>query len=327
MEPIRILHASDLHIAQIANLKSVVDSAKSWSSLFGFLKHPSLANSYDPTIFQEFAEFVNKQTALDAILITGDIATTGDYADLAKAHRFFEGGITTPWFGTGSIEPTFDKLRQTVWMLPGNHDRFEKTLPRGFTPGGTEFHNVFDKFWDEDVRRYPVLTRPGFSVAVLGADFSLRSPKDCGRWPPNRYSRGRAYADVLEKLESETNKLARDQSGPIAVLWAIHFPPDYPDLPSYMKLLRSEDIIKAGNNCGVRAVLAGHTHKRKRYGRTPVMKFEVLCAGTATEHIPTEPNHFQILNIRYAHDGFHIQLEHYEFDRGRGEFHEVFHEP
>jgi len=323
MESIRILHASDLHIARVANLKSVADTSSSITALFGFLRHPSFANSYDPTILQSFAEFVNNQSSLDAILFTGDIATTGDYPDLERAHRFVEAGITFPWLSGGLMEASLDKIRKTVWIMPGNHDRLERTtLPRKFTPGCREFHNVFDDFWDEDVRAYPLLNGSDFSVAVLAADFSLRSPKDCNPWPLNRYSQGRAYEDILEKLESKTKNLKRGHGGPIAILWAIHFPPEYPNIHSCMKLLKSEALIRAANDCGVRAVLAGHIHKRKRY-RTTAMSFEVLCAGTATEHIPEEPNHFQILNITHTQSTFDIRLEHYEFDRRDVEFREV----
>ena len=114
MESIRILHASDLHIAEFANLKSFADTPDSVTAFFGFLKHPSFANSYDPTILRSFADFVNRQASVDSILITGDIATTGDYPDLEIAHRFVEQGITFPWLSGGLVGPSLDKKEGRV---------------------------------------------------------------------------------------------------------------------------------------------------------------------------------------------------------------------
>ena len=312
MESIRILHASDLHIAKEDGIKSLIEP-RSARQVLKSLKDRALATSYDASVLQSFADFVRSQRSLDAVLLTGDIATTGSYDDLATAHRFVRGD-TVPWFsGNFRIfsEPSIAGTDAPLWLIPGNHDRFSPHRYLGFAPGSREFHRVFQSLWDDDVRLYPTISRGDTSVTIIGADLSLRRSRDCGLKPWNRYAQGKAYPDIVKKLE-EVTRLALNNHGSkhAIVLWAIHFPPRYPGLSPRMKLLDSDAIIRAANRSGVRAVLTGHTHNDLKYSRHG-MKFEVLCAGTASEFLPKNGNHFQIIII----EDNELRLEHYEFNR------------
>jgi len=321
MDSIRILHASDLHIARKEGIKSLIEP-RSARQVLKSIKDRALATSYDASILQSFADFVRAQRSLDAILLTGDIATTGSYEDLIAAHRFVR-GTTTPWF-SGSFrifsEPSLAGSEVPLWLLPGNHDRFIPNKLVGFAPGSREFHDVFQGMWDNDVRTYQTISRGDCSVTIIGADLSLRNLRDCGFKPWNMYAQGSARPDIVESLEEATAQARKaSDSRNTLVLWAIHFPPKYPGLSPRMKLLQSDAIIAAANRSGVRAVLTGHTHDGLEY-RKPMMDFDVLCAGTASEFLSKHGNHFQILNIQNGK----LRVEHYKFNREHAGFQHAY---
>ncbi|MDX6497270.1 MAG: Calcineurin-like phosphoesterase [Blastocatellia bacterium] len=316
MESIRILHASDLHIANIANLKSPIDHLSA-RSIWGTIRHRNVATSYDPSILKAFSDFVAASHPLDAILLTGDIATTGEYADLVRAHRFIGGRFSTAWFsGYPGIfpDPELSRTLAPIWLIPGNHDRLTKT-GNAFNPGGHLFHKVFNDYWTGDVRSYPVIEKDSFAVAVIGADFSLRRSRDCRCPFLNKYAQGKVYDDVLKQLVLQTNSVRSTWLDELVVLWGIHFPPNYDDISRSMRLVDEESLISAANECGVDAILSGHTHKRLNY-RHEGMQFDVLCAGTVSEFQPTQMNHFQIINV-WANGS---RVDNYEYSRLFAEF-------
>jgi 3',5'-cyclic AMP phosphodiesterase CpdA len=314
MESIRILHASDLHIARIASLKAPFEGF-SIRNLLNSVRYRSLTTSYDPSILKAFSEFVTQQRRLDAVVLTGDIATTGEYDDLVEAHRFIQGGFATAWFSHYSAFPN-PSLSSSVpiHLLPGNHDRLTKGA-NVYAPGGHLFHKVFAGHWVGDVRAYPIIAKRSLAVAIIGADFSLRDSKDC-RYPLlNKYAQGRVYTDVLQQLVLQTQSERDNWGDELIVLWALHFPPGYRKLARNMRLIDDTDLIKAANECNVSAVLCGHSHEQLNYRRGE-MHFEVLCAGTVSAFLPRERNHFQIINISPVGR----EVDSYEFDRAYGEF-------
>jgi predicted phosphodiesterase len=321
MEPIRILHASDLHIARIAKLKSITTLKslfKSPRKFFNGVNRVRWANTYDPTVLRAFVDFISRTPDIDALLFTGDLATTGDFDDLAMAFRFFKDHDSAPWlYGPVKAfsDPCLAGIELPVWLLPGNHDRFSKSGPGVFVPGGKEFHNVFSDYWNDDVKVYPKLTtKSGLtSIVIVAADFSLRSADDCGSWL-NRYGGGKVYQDILDKLELETRLLTDAEHPGLTVFWAIHFPPAYPKLSRPMRLIDCEAVLSAASRCGVRAIMSGHTHVPRRYTTTGT-NIEVFCAGTATEYDPNTSHHFQIVNI---YDHSKIRIDHYGLDQSGG---------
>jgi 3',5'-cyclic AMP phosphodiesterase CpdA len=321
MDSIRILHASDLHIADIARLRSPLDAPK-FRNFLRAVRYKAAATSYDPNILRAFGEFVRKQTDLRAIVLTGDIATTGDDKDLIKAFKFIDGPASTanPAFPYSFyVEGSLEGIDIPIFLIPGNHDRFEKTF-KIFEPGGMGFHAIFSKYWDRDVQPFPVLDEGELTVAIIGADFSLRTSRDCRVPLLNKYAQGKVYSDVLDEMVAVTRRTRNETWSPaMVVLWAIHFPPDYPGEPRVMRLLNSRHFIKAANECGVEAILTGHTHKQLTY-RTPRMNFQVYCAGTASEYQARYGHSFQILNITNSWRRPQIAVEHYEFKRDLAEF-------
>jgi 3',5'-cyclic AMP phosphodiesterase CpdA len=315
MECIRLLHASDLHIARIANLKAPYEGF-SIRNILQSLKYRSLTTSYDPSVLRAFSDFVSRHRLLDAVLLTGDIATTGDYDDLVEAFQFVDGRFSSAWFShyPAFPNPSLSQTDVPVFVLPGNHDRLSKTEGL-FEPGGTMFHRVFGDYWVGDVKAYPIIRKDSLAVAIIAADFSLRSSKDVHLAVLNKYAQGRVYEDVLQQLVLQTKSERENWTDDLIVLWAIHFPPSYRSISRSMKLLGESELIRAANECEVQAVLCGHTHKQLNYRRAK-MHFQVLCAGTVSEHRPRERHHFQIITLN--RNG--MQLDSYEYDHAYADF-------
>jgi UDP-2,3-diacylglucosamine pyrophosphatase LpxH len=318
MSPIRILHASDLHIAQAPSLISPIDKISPGTFVEAVTKR-TFASSFDPAVLERFTSFVyNKMGGqIDAVLLTGDIATTGLPHDLEVARRFIEGPPhpRVPALNT-RMEPTLAGLGMPVWLLPGNHDRYIRTKLLDYSPGGTRFDYVFGAYWKGHVQAFPLISHADIHAAIIAADFNLKSKKD-STVMFGKYAQGRAYTATLDHLEQATtsikNNHAQQRTEALAIVWALHFPPKYPGISRAMQLINSRELIDRANQCGVHALLAGHTHQPVAY-RTPDMRFDVFCAGTTSQHHAPHGNHFQIINISLDAQGkILISSENYRF--------------
>lgn len=323
MAPVRILHGSDLHISKVGNLTSPFDRFTP-GNIYNSAVNRILASTYDPAVLQRFADFVHEHAAqgtLDAVIMTGDIATTGVTEDLHKARDFIQAPPDTRLRSQSMLkEPTLRGAKCHVWLLPGNHDRYD-TKSYGYAPGGKEFDVAFAAEWQGPVQSYQPIMTPHLTVAVIAADFNLRSSDDCDRllgW----LAQGKAHVDILDLLEDKTRRVAgscRLQSpAPLCIIWAVHFPPDYPRISQYLKLLDGDLLTSRANNCEVKAIVAGHTHDPVKY-RRPGMKFDVFCAGTTSQAFAPEGNHFRIIEIDADATGdIALRSEEYRFRNVRG---------
>jgi DNA repair exonuclease SbcCD nuclease subunit len=140
MATIRLLHASDLHISKFLNLKQLHKRQR--SSVVDSLTHYTFAPVYSPRTLSRFLRFLRPRAdSLDALVLTGDIATTGRTFDLEKAYSV--------------VKTRLQPIGIDICLLPGNHDRWEPyrvghntaLMSLGYNPGGREFHNVFGDFW------------------------------------------------------------------------------------------------------------------------------------------------------------------------------------
>lgn len=317
MTSVRILHASDLHISSVSNITSPFDHFTP-GTVFDAVVEKMLVSTYDPAVLLRLVDFIHKQVAkrgLDAVLLTGDIATTGDIDDLNKALDFIQAAPDPRLLSlTSEKEPTLGNLRIPIWLLPGNHDRY-KVGPRYkmsgliYAPGGKDFDVVFEDYWqgpvmsfsssDYGVEYYAPIIRDRLAVVVVGVDFNLLATDNCDR-PYGWLAQGKVYDKILDKLEAETFDRVRNCHAQglthVCVIWAMHFPPHYPRISPFLKLLDSEFLTLRANACGVKAILAGHTHDPVRY-RRPEMKFDVFCAGTASQAFVHGGNHCRVLDI------------------------------
>ena len=365
----RILHASDLHISVHKNMVSPIDQLTQlqkgnlslatlaqlarWatSALKAFLKKMT-ASSYEPDVLKRLTLFIydnarqrivdgedrteEGEDKIDAVLFSGDLATTGSQLDIDKVKSFLNSSIH-PYYPYENLnnKATLTAVSIPVWFIPGNHDRFEPTtkfflyrgglFPRFFDPGAPRFDQLVD-FKHMPARELGAL--PDWSkgpapcrVVVLGADFSLKQLGDHDGlygW----LAQGRVYDDVLKKLIQKTkDAIAKHEEyseGVLCILWTVHFPPGFPHISNAHTLLFEGQLIKAANNCGVKAILPGHTHEQVSY-RKPGTAFVVLCCGTTTQFVPLKSsrrNRFQIINITCndAADVL-ITLENYKYMR------------
>lgn len=291
------------------------------------------ASSYEPDVLKHLTLFIydnarqrivdgedqsqEGEDNIDAVLLSGDLATTGNQLDIDKVKRFLNSSIHPRHpYENEDNEATLTAVSIPVWFIPGNHDRFEPTakfflyrgglFPRFFDPGAQRFDQLMD-FKHTPARELGALPdwskgAVPFRVVVLGADFSLKQLGDHDGlfgW----LAQGRVYDDVLQQLIHKTEEVVAKHSeyseGCLCILWSVHFPPGFPHISSAHRLLFEAQLTKAANNCGVRAILAGHTHEQVRY-RKPGTGFDVLCCGTTTQFVPRKTsrrNRFQIINI------------------------------
>jgi len=270
------------------------------------LKEQTFASSFDTRLLYCLCNFIeDEEPQLKAIIITGDLATTGVKADLDRGLSFLEGPINP----SIAIVPDTKKL-----ILPGNHDRFVYT-EEGFlyAPGGPLFDNHFKRYWDNPVMAYEPLRSGNLSVIIIGADFGLQNKKHC-TFPLLKLSRlaqGRVYPGILEQLvkltKEKTDQEQRTGYVPV-VMWAVHFPPyfGYKDAGWFARrlndvtknLIDEKLLVRVAKKNRVQAILAGHTHEAQRYA-TRKSGVEVLCAGSATQDDPGDKQ-CQIIEVTLA---------------------------
>lgn len=350
MKSIRILHASDLHIAQYKNHshRSPLDRLgdidigknRSWKNIVDTLKTPYdfykawwkrlSASSYEPEVLELLAEYIynntkkwrdsegklfeNPQGTLDAVILTGDLATTGEKEDILQTQRFLT-GTPNPKFPHKSIDGdrigTLAAIGIDVISLPGNHDRllptfeFENSVPKFFNVGGENFDDELVDYRKKPVMDYHLSVTFGgqtLKVLILAADCTLRHFSDhqgllC--W----IAQGKVYDNTLLNLKRDSLSFInnRKKNEILSIIWACHFPPGYPGMKSHSKLIGEEDIIKAANDIRIVdnmnipiTIIAGHTHKQLMY-KIPSMLNEAYCCGTTTQYEPLSK-----INQRYA---------------------------
>ena len=369
MTSVRILHASDLHISIYKNEISTSDKfshlldtstigpwefAKLARQAFKAFRKKMTASSYEPEVLKRLAYFIYDRAReitfqgrtvvqegvdkIDAVVLSGDLATTGNDTDIMKVKEFLSSPSDARYpYENLNHEATLNAVKTPVWFLPGNHDRFQPTtdwtnvrggwVPVFFYPGATNFDARLLDFKTNPVAELGAIPNwdtgsVPLRVVVIAADFSLKQFVDhegIYGW----LAQGRVYEDdddVLPQLVAKTEDVIGKHkalgNGVLCLLWAVHFPPGFPHISRSNRLLFEERLIEKASQCGVRALLAGHTHEQVRY-RKPGMDFDVVCCGTTTQHIPrgaSARNRFQIIDISSsATDGIRIEVENYQY--------------
>lgn len=280
MHRFALLHISDLHLAG------------------GLGKHRAyLAEAAAAWTFK-FAQ----GRALDAILITGDLADDGTQNSLDLANAFVVGApdpvSPVPYLMANGL-PTLAGIKASIWCMPGNHDRYQRAIkpPWILNPGcgNRLFDRVFNSTWNPtNCVRGVTLTAPSGSdkLTILSADFCLRTDTDAdpqGNWKAVA-GRGMAYSDVLDELAKQTVQASSSGS---TVLWALHFPPGfYQRYPGnlleqnttspYLNLINETAVLDKAMEVNVTHVLSGHTHKRRHYQPLTRHRVFIHCAGSAS---------------------------------------------
>ncbi len=298
MVTFRILHASDLHIYRRQKtfglpdcLDALIAGQLSWSDL---LENGDLVSSYEGNLTEALANFayVNRD-GLDAIVVSGDIATTGEVEDLTIARDFL---TATPASGyhTADGKATLKAGGIPVALVPGNHDRFGP-LEFVFRPGNTTFDAVFRDggYWTagQSAQVLWVGQRDKATAVLIAADFTLPpSDEGCAKW--GRFGQGDVTLPTLTRLVELTTQVRTRYPGCV-VLWMVHFDPEARD-PN-LTLCHSDLLKTTVTSQAPAAILCGHTHLvpvAKDLGST-----QVLVSGTTAQFYAPHGNYLQIVEI------------------------------
>lgn len=294
------------------------------------LKAREVTASHNPEVVKRLAAFAfRRRDSINAIVITGDIATTGSPEDLTSGYKLIaDKPDHIPYLnvdGDGTLNLSDDL---PIVILPGNHDRYMPTTRKhSLIPGGRHFHQVFSAWWTDDVHAH-VVELGNSRLGLFAADFSLRSLKDAS-FPTfwNKWAQGKVYPDVLQRLEGITlqfmldGKFAGKRSVPV---WAVHYPPNYDygnkRRTTEHRLNGEEDLVAAARRCEVPLILAGHSHKHRYYPNGIVTPF-TFCAGTSSQVGPAVPgNYCHIISFDIDDSDYQYSVKHFRFDPIAGDF-------
>jgi 3',5'-cyclic AMP phosphodiesterase CpdA len=299
----RLLHASDLHFYRREHTVGLPDSLprliKGEIGLWGV----NLVSSHDLPLAEALAHFAYVNRAgLDAVVLTGDLATTGDVEDLALARLFVSATPAEGDYQTPDGFPTLAAADLPVLLLPGNHDRYGKWY-KLFPPGGTNFDALFGDYWGagQGVQTLWTGSRHGAALAVIGADFCLGDGDAGGLVVYGHLGRGRVYDNLAHQLVEQSAR-ARAENPACAVVWAIHFEPEAGE--DSLALYDPEGRL-AGAVAEARpaAILCGHTHlESQRKAFAGVDGLVCLCGTTTQWHAPYG-NYLQVIEVEVDETG------------------------
>lgn len=307
----RLAHISDLHLGEVQGLKGYLGEEgflRKLGVLLGCAVYGDarpIMGTYSSQNLRALVRALSAKTAYvtvpyDALLVTGDLATTGWATDLAVASAFFQG---KPIAGSHDLSNSFTPSLLDLVLLPGNHDRYEgkRLLPKS---NQFESGQHFGPFWrpiaDAHAEKRSVVNslllseKNGQRLAIVTVDFSYSEddyPK--GFW--KYFGQGLATTDTVNLLAAETKKYTDKQ---IAVVWAMHFPPEISGVKRTLRLERSSEVVKAARESNVEIIFSGHTHEAnpnlqvtRNGGFTGV---RVVSAGTPCATGEGEKSYFDV---------------------------------
>jgi predicted phosphodiesterase len=337
---VTILHVSDTHFhyregttGLPENLGLLVGGQIRWGGL-------DFVSSHSLTVADAVAYFayVNRD-AIDVIVVSGDLATTGDRRDLLIAREFID-GVPAP--GRGYWTERFPTLRaagKPVVVIPGNHDRFGPVwssprwnwpswrdwsvvkVDRPYESGATIFDDVFGDFWRAG-RGVQELWRDAAeqpSVVLLAADFTLPARDAADQAPFGYLGRGRIAQEQIDALVDQTNHV-REESPGCAVFWVIHFKPGL--AADNVLLLCDDDLLglKAAEarESGVAGLLCGHTHEQSATADFDGLPL-YLC-GTSAQCRASAGNYVNVLtaDVDKANGTCKVAMKPFVFDNAQG---------
>lgn len=291
MATFKIIHISDLHFAFESSYGNnytenrYIELLLDWKNQYRPSTFSARIAANLPKVLTDFS------SAVDALLITGDLATTGTKNDLDSAKDWIAGNAAARHITRNLLQnyqaPRLSAVAKTLIIMPGNHDRFncQNNIPRS-----PLFETVFGSHWDmgsgrtiaakniPEIRKTIIQNGDDWLI-VLCADFSLRvkSDQDCIL---GYLGQGRAYQNICNELVLET-QFCRDEYPHALIVWATHFPPkfDHEKVGKRLRLLDEDKLLAAATDAGVRVIFSGHTHISKAY-TVPGSGVVIVCAGT-----------------------------------------------
>jgi predicted phosphodiesterase len=319
----RLVHLSDLHFAtrpnrlpaplQTGGLKALFDAA-----IAGHRGNWFKPATHSTRAARAVARFLRTKVlpeySPDRIVVSGDLAATGNEEDLAHAHAYLISSDVSEW-ANRDAEPRLGFDAYDLKIVPGNHDRYHRGT---LFPGAEHFDRVFAGLWQPTlggsrVSAPQVIVKGEEKLALIAADFTFRHVSDSLPSMTGYIGRGRVYQDVLDELVAQTRSL----SGAF-VVWVVHYPPSFPGVNPNLELQGEQLLIQAAQECGVRLLLAGHTHDAKLY---TVGNVVVSCVGSATQNELDCIWHFSLTEFDVAGSTLEGgRVVPFAYDKGRSNF-------
>jgi predicted phosphodiesterase len=310
-----LAHISDLHFGSVPCRKGYIgpNLTKTILGIFGAgatLRNPFLPMTYQPLAAVGLAKDLHRlsETAgLDAVIVTGDLATTGDAVDLKAARAFIDGDLLcVPALLTRMQIPSLGNLSCPLFLMPGNHDRYRS---HACFPMSRDFENseIFGDCWHlphckpglgdpRSLVRINRLNKDGESLLLCRIDLSFIEQRDWPQTPYEYLGQGRVTRDVLDEIDRITLQASEKWGDDLPIIWAVHFPP-VGDIDSSLQLIDRDHLLTKAAEHGVTYILAGHTHVTFECSVSVVnsegatVNVRVLACGTSTgfeENIPQE---------------------------------------
>lgn len=230
--------------------------------------------SFSPRVVSGVAQFcVDQSPECDAILVTGDLATTGIATDIEVANTFLTAAPQTGYVTGSNRFPTISGCGVPIIVLPGNHDKY---VDNKATPDSKTFELKFGNLMPNYRARvgHTVHSKGDVHLGIISGDFSLTSKGSASR-RNGHYGQGRVSADTLQELQSRTLEL-RKKYDAIEFMWMVHFAPF--NCGRMIELVDWEKLVDAATALRVKVSLCGHTH---RTHRVDAGRHTILGAGTA----------------------------------------------
>ena len=296
MERFRVAHLSDLHVGEPINALGITD----WKYAPQYplsIKRGLGPSTYNPQILDAaILRLYQMHPSLDALLFSGDLATTGGRYDLQLAAS----ALTAPAASAhraASGRATFAALAGVIQMVfPGNHDRFQGISQQ---PGGTQFDATFlPPRWNPSLGMDAwVMQKGAEELAIVAGDLCLLGMVDADGalgW----LGQGKAYPAVVDAMVKET-AAQRKRSSRRAVAWAVHFPPEFAGIEPNLKLVNEANLIAAAQVSGIEHIFCGHTHDRRSYPAASTASINIHCGGTLSQYCAPQAsgNCFDVFEI------------------------------
>lgn len=256
--------------------------------------------SYRPEVAEQFARYLTaNESKIDCLIISGDLATTGLSEDLEAANRYFEFNPNWKISSSGTSYRPPLKLDAACLVLPGNHDRYADGA--GIV-GGKLFDKTFERVWPHrksatGLVNYSVIEDKGQALAVIGADFNLRTKDDVKAIDglsklKKVLGRGHVHDGILADLVSTTKRLKEAWPG-IFIIWTVHFAV-WSIKNKHLRLQKWKKLRKAAIDNGIKFILSGHTHEEAEYGNSSCRN---LVTGSVAAVEKGGPHTFSLFEV------------------------------
>ena len=227
----RVAHCSDLHLLSLNGARALDFANKRW--IGGLNLIANRGRHYHAEVFEAMVADFNR-SAIDQVIVTGDITNLAFEEEFRFARRFFDAIELGP---------------ANVTVLPGNHDAYVARGAEYFAAHFDAYHQPDPDWVWPDGERWPVV-RLRDDVAVIALSTSLATPWFTA-W-------GRIGEGQLERLRAA---LSDPRLAHCFRLVAIHHPPAGTRARSIVRGLRDRaDFAAVLAETGAELVIHGHEH-------------------------------------------------------------------